>query len=111
MPRLAPSGGPPSACFRRLARACAHGSVWLALLGFRRSAGFGSRATTGDNDYVAQTGTLPFKLVETTKTITILVKGDTNKEADELFYVDLFGNSSNAWLAKRRGLGTIVNDD
>jgi ELWxxDGT repeat protein len=68
-------------------------------------------ATTSDNDYVSQSGTLTFNPGETSKTITILVNGETKKEADELFYVDLFGNSSNAWLAKSRGIGTIVNDD
>ena len=46
-----------------------------------------------------------------TKTITIAVKGDSKKEADETFYLDLFGNSSNALLLKKRGLGTILNDD
>ena len=48
---------------------------------------------------------------ETTKTITIEVKGDNKKEADETFYLDLFGNSSNALFTKNRGLGTILNDD
>ena len=31
---------------------------------------------------------------ETTKTITIVVNGDSKKKADETFYLDLFGNSS-----------------
>ena len=48
---------------------------------------------------------------ETTKTITIEVKGDSKKEADETFYLDLFGNSSNALFTKSRGMGTILNDD
>jgi hypothetical protein len=68
-------------------------------------------ATTGDSDYVAQTGTLTFNPGETSKTITIEVKGDTKKESNETFYLDLFGNSSNALLTKNRGLGTIWNDD
>jgi hypothetical protein len=68
-------------------------------------------ATTGDNDYVAQSGTLTFNPGETTQTITIVVNGDIQQEADERFDVDLFDNSANVWLAKRRGLGTIVNDD
>ena len=49
-------------------------------------------ATTSDNDYVANSGTLTFAPGETTKTITIEVKGDSKKEADERFYLDLFGN-------------------
>jgi hypothetical protein len=68
-------------------------------------------ATTSDNDYVAQTGTLTFAPGETTKTITIVVNGDSKKEANETFYLDLFGNSSNALFTKNRGLGTILNDD
>jgi hypothetical protein len=62
-------------------------------------------------DYVARTGTLTFAPGETTKTITIEVKGDTKKEADETFYLDLFGNSSNSLFTKNRGIGTILNDD
>ena len=68
-------------------------------------------ATTGDNDYVAKTGTLTFDPGETTKTITIVVNGDSKKEADETFYLDLFGLSSNALFTKNRGIGTILNDD
>jgi hypothetical protein len=54
---------------------------------------------------------LTFAPGETTKTITIEVKGDSKREADETFYLDLFGNSGNALLTKKRGLGTIRNDD
>jgi hypothetical protein len=49
-------------------------------------------ATTGDNDYGARTGTLTFAPGETTKTITVQVNGDSKREADESFYLDLFGN-------------------
>ena len=48
---------------------------------------------------------------ETTKTIKIEVKGDSKKEANETFFLDLFGNSSNSLFTKNRGLGTILNDD
>jgi hypothetical protein len=68
-------------------------------------------ATTGDSDYLAKTGTLTFNPGETTKTITIEVKGDSKKEANETFYVDLYGLSSNSLFTKNRGLGTILNDD
>ena len=68
-------------------------------------------ANTSDNDYVAKTGTLTFAPGETTKTITIEVKGDSKKEANETFYLDLFGNSSNSLFSKNRGIGTILNDD
>jgi hypothetical protein len=68
-------------------------------------------ATTADNDYVAKTGTLTFNPGETSKTITITVNGDSKKEADETFSLELFGNSSNSLVTKNRGLGTILNDD
>jgi probable HAF family extracellular repeat protein len=68
-------------------------------------------AKTSDSDYIAKTGTLTFAPGETTKTITIEVKGDSKKEANETFYLDLFGNSSNSLFTKNRGIGTILNDD
>ena len=68
-------------------------------------------AKTSDNDYIAKTGTLTFAPGETTKTITIEVKGDSKREANETFYLDLFGNSSNSLFTKNRGIGTILNDD
>jgi probable HAF family extracellular repeat protein len=68
-------------------------------------------ATTSDNDYVAKTGTLTFNPGETSKTITIVVIGDNKREANETFFVDLFGNSSNSLFKKSRGIGTILNDD
>jgi hypothetical protein len=68
-------------------------------------------ATTSDGDYVAKTGTLTFNPGETTKTITIDVKGDRKREANESFSVELFGNSSNSRLTKSYGYGTILNDD
>ena len=60
---------------------------------------------------IAKTATLTFAPGETTKTITIEVKGDSKKEANETFYLNLLDNSSNSLFAKNRGLGTILNDD
>jgi hypothetical protein len=48
---------------------------------------------------------------ETSKTITIDVNGDSRKEANETFYLELFGNGSNSLFSKNRGVGTILNDD
>jgi hypothetical protein len=62
-------------------------------------------------DYLAASGTLTFAPGETTKTITIKVKGDSKREASETFYLDLFGLSGNAQFTKIRGVGTILNDD
>jgi hypothetical protein len=55
--------------------------------------------------------TLTFLPGEMTKTITIEVKGDSKKEANETLYLDLFGNSGNSLFTNNRGLGTILNDD
>jgi hypothetical protein len=68
-------------------------------------------AKTSDGDYVANTGTITFAPGETTKAITIEVKGDNKREADEYFYLLLFGNSSNSWFANDYGVGRILNDD
>jgi len=66
---------------------------------------------TRDSCRTPGTGTLTFSPGETTKTITIEVKGDSKKEASETFYLDLFDLSSNAQFIKSGGLGTILNDD
>lgn len=68
-------------------------------------------AKTSNGDYIAKSGTLTFAPGETSKTITIVVNGDNTKEADETFYLDLSGNSSNSLFNKKRGIGTILNDD
>ena len=69
-------------------------------------------ATTSNNDYIAKTGTITFAPGETTKTITITVKGDSKRETDETFYLDLFGLSPDAsGFTKNRGVGSILNDD
>ena len=68
-------------------------------------------AKTSNRDYVAKTGTLTFAPGETTKTITIEVRGDSKKEANETFYLDLSGLSSNGLFTKSRGIGMILNDD
>jgi hypothetical protein len=66
---------------------------------------------TALDDYTAASGTLTFAPGETAKTITIKVKGDRKVEADETFFVNLFGVSSNALILDAQGIGTILNDD
>jgi hypothetical protein len=68
-------------------------------------------ATSSSGDYIARSGTLTFNSGETTKEITIQVKGDSKKEANETFFVGLFGNSSNVLITQDRGIGSILNDD
>src|SRR5262249_18848687 len=62
------------------------------------------------HDYEAASGTLTFAPGETSKTITIAVKGDSNVEASETFFVNLSG-AVNADIGDGQGLGTIFNDD
>jgi hypothetical protein len=62
-------------------------------------------------DYTAiRRSTLTFNPSETTKTITVRIRGDSAKESNETFFVDLL-SVVNAVLANRRGTGTILNDD
>ncbi len=65
---------------------------------------------TGNNDYVAKSGRLTFAPGQTSKTITISVKGDKKKEADETFFVNL-ANANGALMDDGQALGTILNDD
>jgi hypothetical protein len=65
---------------------------------------------TAGNDYQATSGTLTFNPGDLTKTITVVVNGDTTNEADETFFVNLT-NPQNATLSDNQGLGTILNDD
>jgi parallel beta-helix repeat protein len=67
-------------------------------------------ALTADNDYQPASGTLTFDPGQTTKTITVLVNGDTIIENDETFTVNL-SNPQNATIASGAGTGAIQNDD
>ncbi len=67
-------------------------------------------ATIADTDYAAQNGTLTFLPAETTKAITISVKGDAKFEPTEAFTVHL-SNASGAIISAADGTGTITNDD
>ena len=64
----------------------------------------------GGKDYIGQAGRLTFAPGETTKTITVLVNGDTVIEGNESFAVNLSG-ASGAKIADAQGVGTILNDD
>jgi hypothetical protein len=61
-------------------------------------------------DFQAASGTLTFDPGVTTRTIVVLVNGDTAVEADETFKVVLSG-AVNATILDGEALGTIVNDD
>src|SRR5437667_6655635 len=64
-------------------------------------------ATVANSDYVANSGTLSFAAGETTKTITIVVNGDTTVEPDETFSVNL-SNCVGCIITDSHGVGTIL---
>ncbi len=76
------------------------------------SVGFATANGTASagSDFAAQTGSLTFAAGETTKTIAVVVNGDTTVEPNETFLVSLSG-ASGATLADGQATGTIVNDD
>jgi hypothetical protein len=65
---------------------------------------------TEPSDYAANSGTVNFAANETTKTVTVVVNGDTDVEPNETFNVDL-SNCVGCNIADGQGVGTIVNDD
>lgn len=67
-------------------------------------------ATTSNNDYVSSLGTLRFAPNVRTQTISVTIRGDKRKEADEWFSV-LLTNAVRGVLTDAQGIGTIINDD
>jgi Tol biopolymer transport system component len=65
---------------------------------------------TAASDYQSNTGTLTFEPGETTKTIRVLVNGDTRDEPVETFFVNLSG-AVNAVIVDGRGQATINDND
>ncbi|MBI5761858.1 MAG: pre-peptidase C-terminal domain-containing protein, partial [Planctomycetales bacterium] len=63
------------------------------------------------SDYVAAAPTpITFAPGVTSRTISVMVNGDTTHEATETFFVNL-SNPINVTIADLQGVGTIVNDD
>ncbi len=67
-------------------------------------------ATTADNDYVLNSGTLNFAIGDDSETITVVINGDQKVELNESFFVNL-SNASGGSIADEQGVGTITNDD
>ena len=67
-------------------------------------------ATTSGSDYQAASGTLSFAPGETSKTIGVLVNGDTVIEPNETFTVSL-SSAVGASIGDGQATGTITNDD
>ncbi|MFL6334996.1 MAG: Calx-beta domain-containing protein [Pyrinomonadaceae bacterium] len=66
--------------------------------------------TAGAADYTATSGTVTFNPGQTSKTVTVQVKGDTTDEPDETFSFNL-GSPTNATISDDQGIGTIKDDD
>jgi subtilisin family serine protease/subtilisin-like proprotein convertase family protein len=65
---------------------------------------------TAGSDYVAASGTLTFAPGELTKSVTVVVHGDTLDEPDEHFFLNL-SNAAGASLDDAQGVATIQNDE
>jgi M6 family metalloprotease-like protein len=66
---------------------------------------------TAGSDYTAKTGKLlTFAPGETTQTVSVVVAGDSEFEADETFFVNL-SSAVGAAPGRAQGVGTIANDD
>jgi hypothetical protein len=61
-------------------------------------------------DYNAVSGSLTFAAGQTSRTVTVAVKGDKKKEGQELHYVNLTG-AAGAFVTDSQGTGIIRNDD
>ena len=71
----------------------------------------GSGTASSGTDYAAiGGGTLTFSAGETSKTITVSVRGDTADEADETVVI-LLSNASGASIVTARGTGTITDNE
>jgi Calx-beta domain len=66
---------------------------------------------TAPSDYVAKSGTVTFAPGETTTTVTVQVNGDTRKESNEAFSVNLSNVAGNAAIADGHAVATVLNDD
>jgi aryl-phospho-beta-D-glucosidase BglC (GH1 family) len=62
------------------------------------------------SDYAAKSGTISFAAGETTKTIDVLITGDTQVESNETLLLKLI-SATGATIATPQAIGTILNDD
>jgi hypothetical protein len=69
-----------------------------------------NQSAAAPGDFTARTGTLTFSAGQTQQTITVSVKGDRQREYQEVFYVNLSG-AVNGLIASSQGTGVIHNDD
>ena len=75
------------------------------------SAATANGTATAGSDYTGGSATLSFTVGQTSKTVSLPVKGDTTVEPDETFFVNLMNPTGGAVIGDAQGVGTIVNDD
>lgn len=71
----------------------------------------GGSATAGSDYTVLAPQRLTFSAGQTSKTISVSVKGDRVAEEDETFFVNLSNATIGAQITDDQGVGTILNDD
>ena len=67
-------------------------------------------ASSSSNDYESASGTLTFSPSTATRTLNVIINGDTSVEPNQTFFVNLSG-ATNATIADAQAVGTITNDD
>ena len=67
-------------------------------------------ATVNNNDYESASGTLTFTPSAATRTLNVIVNGDTTVEPNQTFLVNL-SSATNATISDAQAVGTITNDD
>jgi hypothetical protein len=70
----------------------------------------GNGTATSYSDFTPQSGMLSFTPGQTTRTLAIVIRGDTTVEPNETFVVNL-AVPTGATLLDAQGVGTIINDD
>lgn len=83
-----------------------NGSPTIASVQYATSNG----TATAGSDYSATSGTLNFSATGT-QTVSVPVAGDTTKEANEFFFVNLSNPSVNTTITDGQGAGVIVDED
>ena len=68
-------------------------------------------SATAGNDYAAAAGTVTFQPGQTTQQVIVQVNGDRLPEPNKSFLVSLSSASSNAYISKSTGIGTIIDDE
>ncbi|MFO0842874.1 MAG: Calx-beta domain-containing protein [Gemmataceae bacterium] len=68
-------------------------------------------SATAPGDYLGAAGTLAFAPGQTSRAVTVLVRGDLIDEANEAFFLSLSAPAGGAVLADAQGACTIVDDD